>query len=643
MKEFQSKKGGRKLYNDDFYNLQQLVNSNTSFFSSIGNNFVISGCKIDSNKNIEGYVFLDDKIRKVEKTSVKNMLSPAIIPDDTVIKDTYEDGNVSDIIYDYGCKIVDLSTTAVNTSKISCNGNSNLLDSFLGNFIAIANSQNIQNVQGDVEFKNFIKIVRGIASNGKMNCSSTMLPDGSIKLSVESSSAYWIIVSPDGDISFCSKGSDGNDTVLFNLAKNENTGALQTKTATFNRLEGDVLYVDNIASAPSFNRKLTNILEVSYKTEWMNIIDYGDNSKVSTLFCKVYNGIVYIQGTLPDDFCDNSKLSDYQYDKISNYGLPEGIPYPKNNLDFVVMSPQAYGVGITVHIANEGAYAGRFCFKSDAYLTNSESKFNMKYKFTPSVAWQYPCEFDYNMQSNYELTAKERFYACTLNNYNYTCGFLAYIQIATQLKNKKDDTVSESYTWVEAEYLGCVHRGNSYPNFCSTGKGQSKFDNIQIYNTGCVEGTMYFRSVLDREKLYSQTYYRGEIVLEGVKIDPEAESSPEVYIVDGAKRTRALSEQGYNASNQCKLYVRKGSKILSGISAKETKDKPEKYIDLIYKPFDSVNINTSGKATVEQLSDDGEYFVFKITRNTSYNYSNVYVNGVRNNSNKTLFFNLLYQ
>lgn len=337
MKEFQSKKGGRKLYNDDFYNLQQLVNSNTSFFSSIGNNFVISGCKIDSNKNIEGYVFLDDKIRKVEKTSVKNMLSPAIIPDDTVIKDTYEDGNVSDIIYDYGCKIVDLSTTAVNTSKISCNGNSNLLDSFLGNFIAIANSQNIQNVQGDVEFKNFIKIVRGIASNGKMNCSSTMLPDGSIKLSVESSSAYWIIVSPDGDISFCSKGSDGNDTVLFNLAKNENTGALQTKTATFNRLEGDVLYVDNIASAPSFNRKLTNILEVSYKTEWMNIIDYGDNSKVSTLFCKVYNGIVYIQGTLPDDFCDNSKLSDYQYDKISNYGLPEGIPYPKNNLDFVVM------------------------------------------------------------------------------------------------------------------------------------------------------------------------------------------------------------------------------------------------------------------------------------------------------------------
>ena len=36
MNEFQTKKGGRKLYNEDFYNLQEIIESNTALFKSIG-------------------------------------------------------------------------------------------------------------------------------------------------------------------------------------------------------------------------------------------------------------------------------------------------------------------------------------------------------------------------------------------------------------------------------------------------------------------------------------------------------------------------------------------------------------------------------------------------------------------------------
>ena len=61
MNEFQTQKGGRKLFNDDFESLQKLITSAIGFFSDCGLNYVISGCEVTEDKVLSGYVFLGVK------------------------------------------------------------------------------------------------------------------------------------------------------------------------------------------------------------------------------------------------------------------------------------------------------------------------------------------------------------------------------------------------------------------------------------------------------------------------------------------------------------------------------------------------------------------------------------------------------
>ena len=73
MKEYEFKSGGRYVFNEDFQNLQDLALSVTSLFKDSGLNFVICGCTVSHVGNnavlSEGYVFLDNKIRKVEQST----------------------------------------------------------------------------------------------------------------------------------------------------------------------------------------------------------------------------------------------------------------------------------------------------------------------------------------------------------------------------------------------------------------------------------------------------------------------------------------------------------------------------------------------------------------------------------------------
>lgn len=72
MKEYVYKTGGRKIYNEDIENLQELALSCTELLKDCGINFVLSGCKIAIRENGNntntmavsvGYVFADGKIR----------------------------------------------------------------------------------------------------------------------------------------------------------------------------------------------------------------------------------------------------------------------------------------------------------------------------------------------------------------------------------------------------------------------------------------------------------------------------------------------------------------------------------------------------------------------------------------------------
>lgn len=78
MKELVTDYGGRRLYNEDLLNLQELALANAEFFNSLGKNLIISGCDItfvegvtDRIVNIsEGYAFITGKLRHVEPTSI---------------------------------------------------------------------------------------------------------------------------------------------------------------------------------------------------------------------------------------------------------------------------------------------------------------------------------------------------------------------------------------------------------------------------------------------------------------------------------------------------------------------------------------------------------------------------------------------
>ena len=79
MKEFQTKAGGRYLFNEDFENLQDLILSSHSIFKDCGGNFVIYGLGYNStsHKFGAGLVWLAGKLRSI--ISQRSYLAPLFL------------------------------------------------------------------------------------------------------------------------------------------------------------------------------------------------------------------------------------------------------------------------------------------------------------------------------------------------------------------------------------------------------------------------------------------------------------------------------------------------------------------------------------------------------------------------------------
>lgn len=575
MNEFQTKKGGRKLYNEDFYNLQEIVESNTALFKSIGGNFVISGCQQDSNGDIEGFVFLDDKIRKLEKTNISNMITPAIIPYDTTITDIYEDENQSPIINNYGCKVIDLFKTSTATSKITCGNDKkfgNIFESFISNFIVLKNSNDIQYVQNEVEFSGTVELANIMLKRSGIKSTMTKLDDGSIKISIQN---RWIIVTPDGDITFNFKEND--DIKTFSLTNKENNEKLNMYNASLYNLKAKTIKVESINN---FNNtdKIEYINNSMLSTDWYNIIDKSNGQKLTNMYCCVRNGIVYIQGSIPVLFCHKSKLSDYQNLKISDYGLPDEIPLPENDVEFDVMSPQTGGVGITVHIMKNEPYVGRFYFDNNAFPANDsttiKAKWELVYNYPVCVAWQYAANFNY--KNIYKASVSEKCFAYTYNG--NVRQFIAYNRIIYNITNNETGSSYKNVIWKEAEFVGSVHQGDSPGNYCSTSK-------IKIsdgtYNTECASGTLYFRSSLNPQKLYNQTWFSGDDpIIAGVKKKLGYNSYVTIQKADNSFQVSDNSTNSFTPSTD-RIIIHCGYKKLKTIAGKTTDDTPPLYFDVV--------------------------------------------------------------
>lgn len=602
MKEFQTKKGGRILYNEDFNNLQEIIESSTALFKSIGINFVISGCQKDSDGNVEGYVWLDNKIRKVEKTSIKNMLSPAIVSNDTTYTDTYEDGNQSAIIYDYGCKIIDLAKTSVASGKItwsSTTGFGNIFDSFISNFIVLKKSDNIQYVQKDVLFNGTAEIANAILRNAEINLVSTQLSDGSIKLTTNLNNSYWINITPDGDITFNRSAANGQSEIFFALTSKENTSKLSADIASVYHLNTKVLKTTTI-NGTDISDKVEGISNSLATTDWYNVIDRSNGQKVPALQCRLYNGVVHIQGTLPQYFCHKSRLSDYQNYKISDYGLPDEMLLPETDVEFDVISPQMGGVGVTVHIMRDEPYAGRFYFDTNAFPTNDDTtisaKYEFSYPFAPYVSWQYIPKFNY--QNIYSVNTTEEFVAYTWNgNYNK---FIAYNKLTQVLINQKTGRTYRTISWQEAIFVGSVHQGDNPGNYCST----SAYKNSDgTYDTSCATGTLYFRSALTPNKLYSETWFSGsDPILAGKSVQLGYDCYVTIQRTTNSFRVNNNTISSFTPSTD-RIAIHCGYKDIQVISKPATDDNPPLYMEVVETAKDFTI--TSGANLLTLVSNNG--------------------------------------
>lgn len=130
MKEFQYKKGGRRLYCEDIARLQELALSFNSILAGCEKNFVVSGCKVTRTVNAgyasrldikvsAGYVFINGKIREVAETTFTAAPAsyvPAIMPSDVTNSSTiaYADGSTGPAYYDYGAVVQSGAVTDFN-------------------------------------------------------------------------------------------------------------------------------------------------------------------------------------------------------------------------------------------------------------------------------------------------------------------------------------------------------------------------------------------------------------------------------------------------------------------------------------------------------------------------------------------------
>lgn len=229
MKEFQSTVGGRHAYNTDFKNLQELALAMQEIFRECGSNFVISGCNVTVGDTIsvsEGYVYIDNKVRKVSAASglqASNLYIVATQKNGDTIP--YADGNTDIQYIDYYAEIV--NQASVNTAYIAYNNSSksfpNLATTFF-NYYSVCKKAGSQSLDSLTIQQSLTVLRQLLAPQGIMLNSST----ASIKVDGNNiaitNGDYSLCFSNTGAVSFKYKGAtqfsfsntSGTGTITFN-------------------------------------------------------------------------------------------------------------------------------------------------------------------------------------------------------------------------------------------------------------------------------------------------------------------------------------------------------------------------------------------------------------------------------------------
>lgn len=160
MKEYSAKTGGRYTYADDLLNLQALALSFSSIFDKC-DNFIISGCEVNSNQITAGYVYINGKIRYFNGASSIASWPQYIYEKNSTENIAYESGVEQEGRTVYACEIASSIPTSTDpvtgltpaAIQINQTGGLTLKDAFVGKYALLLNPANSQQtVSGNVSF-----------------------------------------------------------------------------------------------------------------------------------------------------------------------------------------------------------------------------------------------------------------------------------------------------------------------------------------------------------------------------------------------------------------------------------------------------------------------------------------------------------
>ncbi len=411
MKEFVTKRGGRYLFNEDFDNIQDTINVIAKFFEDSGLAFVISGCKVDGNYITGGYVFLDGKIRKVERTDVSGIQPPyCICAHDIEYKRNYKDGTNNVVAVDYKTNIVPLSDNPTSAYIVSDSEGvfPPLINTMMNHYLLVDNGDEVdgQDISSISSYDNVRVKNLGLNASGGVRVSIYIKDDGTLVceyINHVSSITRRIEVGVDGmPVSFYS-----GDDLIYQIGTKE--GVIRFILLLAYAINGKTIDSAQYLLNGTDIHNLYFSQQEYADTGWKNIIDTSTGEGVDGFFARRIMDIVYIQGTLPSDFLtDEFRGNAYIGNHVSHYRLPDlsldGDSYLPDELNFCHLHTIAYigytrsisgviGVDHTIGCAVRLNSNGEFCVyqgkqngKAEGQYDNSFPVHNINYDDRPIVS-----------------------------------------------------------------------------------------------------------------------------------------------------------------------------------------------------------------------------------------------------------------
>ena len=346
MKEFYGEPGGRTAFNEDFEALRDLALSFHHIFDDCDENFVLWGCDVTKTVSAssvsfvisDGYVWLDGKIRKVNKSTITNVEAPFyIIPKDTsgtqinyAVK-----GTSGEMYYEYGTEVT--TREPIETGFIMLGEGitkPTINNTLLNNYVLVKKNVEKQVINSKTSFLNEVFASNVILSNDNITASFEVTDNDSLKIFINQNELPVISY----EISNGIKCYNSSGELIFDLSNG--TDKQGGKDIFMPDVESDSIEYDTVNVPSNIDDLYINnepFKNVYYpKTpfhDWTPFVwDDEAKTEIKSLMIKQIGYECFISGTLPINH------SDFNAEQES-YGTIGAIYKTNIRLPFAIQCP----------------------------------------------------------------------------------------------------------------------------------------------------------------------------------------------------------------------------------------------------------------------------------------------------------------